>query len=60
MNSLLQARGLRTWFDEEAMHGNIQEQMRQGILNTAGAVVFVTDAYLEKVAGKGPLQRTTG
>jgi hypothetical protein len=53
INRLLQAAGLRTWFDEEAMHGNIKEQMQRGIDYASCIVVFITQRYMNKVAGKG-------
>jgi hypothetical protein len=53
INRLLQASGLRTWFDEEAMHGNVKEQMQRGIDYSSCIVVFITDRYISKVAGKG-------
>jgi hypothetical protein len=53
INRLLQAAGLRTWFDEEAMHGNIKEQMQKGIDYSSCIVVFITERYMNKVAGKG-------
>jgi hypothetical protein len=53
IHRLLQALGLRTWFDEEAMHGNVKEQMQRGIDYSSCIVVFITDRYISKVAGKG-------
>eukprot|EP01031_Cornospumella_fuschlensis_P030550 gene30550-36921_t len=53
LNALLKARGFRTWFDEEMMRGDIQQQMADGIEHAACVVVFVTERYMDKVAGKG-------
>lgn len=54
MNAALKARGLRTWFDEDKMADNIVEQMTDGIDSSRCVVVFITDRYMTKVAGKGP------
>jgi hypothetical protein len=53
INRLLKEKGVRTWFDEEAMTGNVQEQMQKGIDRASCVIVFVTDNYMTKVAGKG-------
>ena len=53
LNGLLKERGFRTWFDEEMMRGDIQLQMADGIDHAACVVVFVTERYMDKVAGKG-------
>ena len=34
MNSALKELGLKTWFDEEKMIGNVQQKMVNGIDNT--------------------------
>lgn len=52
LNSALQKRGLKTWFDAEKMQGNIKKQMVSGIDNTQCVVVFITKRYNEKVAGE--------
>ena len=54
VNAALQAAGLVTWFDEERMHGDIVEQMTDGIDRSSLVLVFVTSNYLKKVAGEGP------
>ncbi|KAJ1410898.1 hypothetical protein B484DRAFT_402809, partial [Ochromonadaceae sp. CCMP2298] len=51
INRLLQEMGLKTWFDEEMMQGNIQQQMAEGIDNAQCVVVFITKRYTEKVNG---------
>ena len=53
MNKALQARGLRTWFDEEEMEGRVRQVMSDGIDSTQCVIVFVTERYIDKVAGKG-------
>ena len=53
VNQALQARGLRTWFDEESMKGDIQKLMGDGIDGSSVIVVFITQRYIDKVAGKG-------
>ena len=50
----LQASGLKNWFDEEQMQGNIVKQMTDGINRSAVTVVFVTKLYVEKAGGDGP------
>ena len=53
VNRLLKAQGLVTWFDEERMQGNVVAQMTNGIDRSATVIVFVTQRYCAKVAGKG-------
>ncbi len=53
-NEALQRRGIRTWFDDDRMRGNIYNQMTRGIDHSATMVVFITKKYVEKVAGRGP------
>eukprot|EP00301_Raphidiophrys_heterophryoidea_P004298 c1187_g1_i1.p1 GENE.c1187_g1_i1~~c1187_g1_i1.p1 ORF type:complete len:635 (-),score=165.17 c1187_g1_i1:137-2008(-) len=43
-------RGLKVWFDEDKMSGNIVDKMCDGIDGSAVVVVFVTKNYIEKVA----------
>lgn len=42
------------WIDDERMTGNIVHQMCDGIDNSKLVIVFVTRAYIDKVAGRGP------
>ncbi|RQM18898.1 hypothetical protein B5M09_009786 [Aphanomyces astaci] len=51
INTLLKARGITTWFDEEKMEGNVKKQMIHGIDNARAIVVFVTQRYIDKVGG---------
>ena len=48
----LKARGYKTWFDAEKMTGNIDQKMAQGIAQTKGVIVFITQKYHEKVNDK--------
>ena len=49
VNELLKAAGLKTWFDEEKMKGNVQKQMQKGIDKSASVIVFITQQYIAKV-----------
>ena len=51
VNLELQNRGLKTWFDENQMDGNIRFRMAEGIDNTKCVVVFITKEYRDKVNG---------
>ena len=51
VNMELQKRGLKTWFDENQMDGNIRFRMAEGIDNTKCVVVFITKEYRDKVNG---------
>eukprot|EP00959_Pyramimonas_sp_CCMP1952_P221666 4633988-Pyramimonas_sp.AAC.1 len=53
VNSALQTRGVKTWFDEDKMQGNIVDQMTDGIDRSVCTAVFVTKNYETKVSGKG-------
>ena len=54
VNKALQSRGLKTWFDSDKMAGDVKEKMTDGIDTTCCVIVFVTQNYMDKVAGKGP------
>jgi ribosomal protein L40E len=49
VNKALQQKGLRTWFDEERMNGNIRDKMAEGIEETKIVVAFITEKYRNKV-----------
>ena len=49
----LKAEGIRPWFDEECMRGDINDKMVDGIERSGAVVCFITDRYLEKAWGKG-------
>jgi len=51
INHELTKRGLKTWFDEEKIEGNIRYKMAEGIDNTKCVVVFITKEYRDKVNG---------
>ena len=53
INEALQARGWKTWFDEEMMTGNIERKMMEGIDGSRTIICFVTDRYCEKANGDG-------
>ena len=53
LNQLIKEHGISTWFDEEQMTGDVREKMGEGIDTTRTMVVFITERYIEKVAGKG-------
>ena len=54
VNRRLRAEGLRTWFDSERMVGDINAAMTHGIDCSETVIVFVTQAYIAKAAGRGP------
>ena len=53
INKLLKAQGFKTWFDEDKMVGHIDNMMAEGINNSDIILVFITKAYMEKLASKG-------
>ena len=53
VNALLKARGFITWFDEERMDGNINQQMASGVDLSKAVIVFITERYMQKVSGEG-------
>jgi len=50
----LRSAGLRPWFDEEEMRGDINQRMVEGVEGSGCVVCFVTRNYLRKAWGKGP------
>ena len=52
INTQLHKLGIKTWFDEDCMQGDIDERMAAGIAQSVVVVVFVTRCYLDKVSGK--------
>ena len=54
INQALQAVGFQTWFDADRMKGDIVHQMTTGIDHSCAIAIFVTPAYISKVAGRGP------
>jgi len=53
LKEALEARGYKTWFDEEMMTGNIERKMMEGIDGSRTIICFVTDRYCEKANGDG-------
>jgi len=53
INSLLQASGCKTWFDDEQMRGSINSKMAKGIADSAVFGVFLTNTYIKKASGLG-------
>jgi surface protein len=51
INTALKAAGIKSWFDEEKMHGNIKQTMLSGIDESALVIVLVTRQYEIKVNG---------
>ena len=54
VHAQLTAAGLRCWFDEEQMQGDINSKMTSGIDDSAVVVCFITSRYVTKVSGDGP------
>jgi hypothetical protein len=54
LNKALKLGGLVTWFDEEQMSGDVNQQMADGIDNSRTVVVCVTRSLNIKVSGQGP------
>jgi len=55
INKFLKTQGLKTWFDEDRMAGNVIDKMCAGIDDSDIIAVFVTQNYIDKVGGKnGP------
>eukprot|EP00951_Prasinocladus_malaysianus_P004549 scaffold31966_cov45-Prasinocladus_malaysianus.AAC.1 len=44
----LQCQGVKCWFDDERMMGNVIETMARGLDNSTGILVFITNAYRAK------------
>jgi hypothetical protein len=51
VNESLKKRGMKIWFDENKIDGNIRYKMAEGIDNTKCFVVFITREYRDKVNG---------
>ena len=49
INDAIKARGVIPWFDEERMSGDTRQKMIEGIENSDVIVVFITEAYRNKV-----------
>ena len=44
--------GMSVWFDEEHMHGDLDESMCKGIQASEVFAAFITEKYLQKVTGE--------
>ena len=49
INDAIKAHGVTPWFDEEQMNGNTRQKMVEGIEKSDVIVVFITEAYRDKV-----------
>lgn len=49
INQQLQSLGIKTWFDEDQLVGNVLAQMSEGIDRTKCVIVFITERYMKKV-----------
>lgn len=49
MNKALQARGIKTWFDEEKLEGDLVQEMERGVRFSQTVVVFITERYMHKL-----------
>jgi len=52
LNRYLKERGMVTWFDEDRLEGDIEEEMCAGIDRSQIVLVFITKRYCDKVTGK--------
>jgi len=52
INDALKEKGITTWFDGDRMHGNIVQQMTDGIDNSKIVIAFITKDYIQKVKGE--------
>ncbi len=53
LNDALNRAAVETWFDNENLDGHIDASMASGIERSQMIVIFITRAYMKKVAGKG-------
>ena len=51
INKELMKVGYKTWFDGDKLTGNIDEEITNGIEQTKGVIIFITQKYYEKVTG---------
>ena len=49
INDAIKTHGIVPWFDEERMSGETRQKMVEGIENSDVIVVFVTEAYRDKI-----------
>lgn len=55
VNDHLKSLGLKTWFDQDKMSGDIVKQMAEGIEKTKVVLVFITKRYADKVNGNNEM-----
>ena len=54
INNQLKTAGIKTWFDEERMRGNVNKTMAKGVEGAEAVVAFITKRYIEKASGENP------
>ena len=54
INSALNSWGFETWFDDDRLIGQIEQQIIGGIDNTSVLLVFITKQYMVKLNGNNP------
>lgn len=52
INRVLVAEGLRTWFDEKKLEGDVNSQIMQAVDYSRCVLIFVTKRFMEAVNGK--------
>ena len=50
INDAIKTHGIVPWFDEERMSGETRQKMVEGIENSDVIVVFITEAYCDKIS----------
>jgi len=54
VNLSLKAAGIRTWFHEEGMRGDIHTTIARAICDSKVVLVFITNSYVQNASGYGP------
>jgi hypothetical protein len=52
INSMLKDKGIKTWFDEEQIEGNIRDTMATAIVHSKLILIFITKRYNDKIERK--------
>mmetsp|Transcript_19295 Transcript_19295/g.20914 ORF Transcript_19295/g.20914 Transcript_19295/m.20914 type:complete len:561 (+) Transcript_19295:65-1747(+) len=55
INLSLQERGVKTWFDEEQLNGNLREGMARAITTSRKILIFLTQVYCNKIESRNSL-----
>lgn len=55
INLSLQERGVKTWFDEEQLDGNLREGMARAITTSQKILIFLTQIYCNKIESRNSL-----